>query len=81
MREGEKIMLWRDIERLIKEHFVIIVEPRRSGNRYWIRQGQAYFEISSLQFDKLLEGGYLDPDYRIERNTMDCTEQMIYTGR
>ena len=74
-------MLWRNIERLIKEHFVIIVEPRRSGNKYWIRQGHAYFEISSLQFDKLLEGGYIDPDYKVDRSGPYGAEQMIYGGR
>lgn len=73
-------MTWRNIQRLIKESFVVSVEPRRSGNRYWLRQGAAYYPISSLQFDRLLELGYIDPDYRIEREN-GLAEQMIYEGR
>lgn len=73
-------MTWRDIERIIrKETFDVIVEPRWHRNKYWIRREPAYFEISSLQFDKLLEGGYIDPDYRVER--INETERFIYPGR
>ena len=74
-------MTWRDIERLIKHSsFILIVEPRRTKNRYWISQGHTYFEITSLQFDRLLEGGYIDPDYKVTRY-MDGTEHLLYNGR
>lgn len=71
-------MTRREIEKLIRDSFDVIVEPRRSGNRYWIKQNQAYYPITSVQFDNLLEGGYVDPDYRVEHNG---GEQLIYRGR
>lgn len=71
-------MTRRDIEKLIRDSFDVIVEPRRNGNRYWIKQNQAYYPITSAQFDNLLEGGYVDPDYRVEHNG---GEQLIYRGR
>ena len=74
-------MTWRDIEKLIRQSFVVSVEPRRSGNKYWIRQNQAYYPITSLQFDRLLEYGYIDPDYRVEHNRQYETELLIYRGR
>lgn len=74
---GGEIMTWRDIERVIKDSFEVIVEPRWKKNKYWIRRKLAYFEISSLQFDRLLEGGYIDPDYRVENGGA----QLIYRGR
>ena len=73
-----KVMTWRDIERVIKDEFEVIVEQRWNRNKYWIKREPAYFEISSLQFDRLLEGGYIDPDYRVGHN---CGEQLIYRGR
>lgn len=74
-------MTRRDIEKLIRDSFDVIVEPRRSGNRYWIKQNQAYYPITSAQFDNLLEGGYVDPDYRVEHDLKYGSQQMIYTGR
>ena len=75
-------MTWRDIERLIKHSsFILIVEPRRTKNRYWISQGHTYFEITSLQFDRLLEGGYIDPDYRRENSGQWSGEALVYEGR
>ena len=72
-------MTWRDIERVIRDRFNVIVEPRWHRNKYWIRREPAYFEISSLQFDRLLEGGYIDPDYRVEH--IGEAERFIYPGR
>lgn len=74
-------MTWRDIDKIIRERFDVVVEIRRCGNRYWLRQGQAYLPITSLQFDRLLEGGYIDPDYRVEHNAQYGADQFIYRGR
>lgn len=76
-------MTWRDIEKLMREdHFDVCVEPRRSGNKYWLRQrGNVHYPISSPQFDRLLEGGYIDPDYRVEHNGLYGAEEMVYRGR
>ena len=75
-------MTWRDIEKLIREDFDVCVEPHQRKNRYWIRQrGNVHYSISSLQFEKLLEGGYIDPDYKVDRSGLYGAEQMVYTGR
>lgn len=74
-------MQWRTIERIIRERFEVVVEIRKVRNKYFIRQGHAYYEITSCQFDRLLESGYINPDYRIERDHAYETESMIYSGR
>lgn len=74
-------MTWRNIERIMHDRFEVVVEIRKVRNKYFIRQNKAYFEITSNQFEKLLECGYIDPDYRVERDHADETESMIYRGR
>ena len=76
-------MTWREIEKVIKhERFQVKAEISRSRNKYWILVGQVHYEISALQFDKLLEGGFIDPDYRVSRDAGQWSgESLIYEGR
>ena len=75
-------MTWREIEKVIKhERFQVKAEISRSRNKYWILVGQVRYEISALQFDKLLEGGYIDPDYRRENSGQWSGEALVYEGR
>ena len=74
-------MRWHELSALMKESFDVVVEPRRSGNKYWLVQQKVYYPISTPQFDRLLEGGYIDPDYRVERDLRYGSQQLIYRGR
>ena len=75
-------MTWREIEKVIKhERYQVKAEISRSRNKYWILVGQVHYEISALQFDKLLEGGYIDPDYRRENSGQWSGEALVYEGR
>ena len=76
-------MTWRDIERLIRRDRVqVIAEISMSRNKYWIKKEQVHYEISALQFDKLLEGGFIDPDYRVSHDAGQWIgESFIYEGR
>lgn len=75
-------MTWREIEKVIKhERFQVKAEISRSRNKYWILVKQVHYEISALQFDKLLEGGYIDPDYRRENSGQWSGEALVYEGR
>lgn len=75
-------MTWRDIEKIMRDDsYDVAVEIRRSGNRYWLRQQRVYFPITSVQFDRLLEGGYIDPDYRVEHLAAVGADQYVYQGR
>lgn len=75
-------MTWREIEKVIKhERYQVKAEISRSRNKYWILVGKVHYEISALQFDKLLEGGYIDPDYRRENSGQWSGEALVYEGR
>ncbi len=75
-------MTWREIEKVIKhERFQVKAEISRSRNKYWILVRQVHYEISALQFDKLLEGGYIAPDYRRENSGQWSGEALVYEGR
>ena len=79
-------MTWRQIEKVIRGKFEVAVEADCTHNKYWIRKtepsGPIYYPISSLQFERLLENGYIDPDYRVEHgNGLYGADQMIYEGR
>lgn len=72
-------MTWREIEKVMKNHYDVSVLILRERNAYILRSQGLEYKITSQQFDKLLEEGWIDPDYRIERNTV--TERHIYEGR
>lgn len=75
-------MTWRDIERLMHDRFDVGVEVRRGRNKYWFRQGDVHYSISSPQFEKLLEYGYIDPYYKIEhRSGQYGADLLVYRGR
>lgn len=79
-------MTRREIEKLIRDSFDVIVEPRRNGNKFWIRHseecGLVHYPITAVQFDWLLEGGYISPDYRVERNVgLWGADVLVYRGR
>ena len=74
MRRGE-------IETLMKGGFEAVVDVG-ARNKYFIRKEEKmYFPISSFQFDRLLEGGYIDSDYRVDRDGLLGGEMLIYRGR
>lgn len=76
-------MRWSEISELMKGGFEVTVDFEEcKRNKYFIRKGQLHFPISSNQFDRLLEEGYIDSDYRVERGTgLWGADQMIYQGR
>ena len=75
-------MSWRDIERLIHSRFEVAVALDEHKNKYWLRIAGVHYPISPIQFDRLLEEGYIDPEYRMEHGTGQFGEdQMIYRGR
>lgn len=74
-------MRWGEIETLMKGGFEAVVDVG-ARNKYFIRKEEKmYFPISSFQFDRLLEGGYIDSDYRIDREGLLGGEMLIYRGR
>lgn len=73
-------MKWTEIETMMKGGFEVAIEIG-SRNKYFVKKGNMYFPISSFQFDRLLEEGFVDPDYRVVRDPAYGSDQLIYTGR
>ena len=74
-------MRWSEIETLMKGGFEVVVDVG-ARNKYFIRKEEKmYFTISSFQFDRLLESGYIDSDYRVDREGLLGGEMLIYRGR
>ena len=75
-------MTWREMQSLMRDSYEVAVEVGSSRNKYWIRKGQLYFPILSFQFDRLLEEGYINPDYKINRGSGPFGDNLyIYEGR
>lgn len=79
-------MTRREIEKLIRDSFDVIVEPDQKRNKFWLRRpeecGPVHYPITALQFNWLLEGGYISPDYRVERNVgLWGADVLVYRGR
>ena len=75
-------MTWREIQSLIHGPYEVAVAIDEHKNKYWLRIYGVHYPISSLQFERLLEQGYIDPEYRMERGTgLWGEDQMIYRGR
>ena len=74
-------MTWKEIEKIMKGRYDVIVEVNRDKNKYFMLKDNVHYKLNSCQFDKLLEGGWIDPDYRLERNSMFGYERHVYEGR
>ena len=85
--KGGDLMTWRQVEKLIRDRFDVAVETEceTAHNKYWIKKwelsGPVYYPLTSHQFERLLDEGYIDPDYHMEYNHGLYGDQMIYRGR